>query len=254
MNPTSSSIRSNRAPPTTIYTTTVPLSGETATAIASHGAREVPEYAMAAGSVVLAYVYMDSIFFAADVQCRLADPTNLEDDRTKYEEKMLERQGKLRKLRPCVVTEVVIEADETIRYILCPMAGFHEEVGGGSRQSHKDLEEPASLLVRPVQTTYNNETFGTHTAYQFEPEWNNGPQYLFPIQVSRNDYYVANRPLEQVMDTNSFIQLLEDIEEVSNVWKKWRDAEHVVVEFDRDSQYLVPDNIFVTNSLSSSSV
>ena len=232
MNPTSSSIR---APPTTIYPTTgVPLSGETATAIASHGDREVPKYVIEVGSVVLAYVYMDSIFFAADVQCRLADPTNREDDRTKYEQRMLNRQGELRKLRPCVVTEAVIEAAGAIRYTLCPMAGFHE--GGDSRQSYKDLEEPVSLLVRPVQTTYNNETFGTHTAYRFKPEWNNGPQYLFPIQVSRNDYFVANYWLRQVMDTKSFIQLLEDIEEVSNVWKKWRDAEHVVVEFDRDSQ------------------
>ena len=69
MNPTPSSIRSNKAPPIAILTTSgVPLSGESATTIASHGAREVPKWPIEVGNVVQAYVYMDSIFLAADVQ------------------------------------------------------------------------------------------------------------------------------------------------------------------------------------------
>ena len=56
------------------------------------------------------------------------------------------------------------------------------------------------------------------------------------------------------MDRSSFKLLLEDIEEISNAWKKWRDAEHVVVKFDHDGQYLIPDNISVTNLPSISDV
>ena len=249
MSPTPSSTRSSRAPPATFYRlSAVPLSGETAESITSHGARKAPRCAIEVGNVVRSSVYMDSIFFAADVQCRLANPANLKDERTLSEMKMLERQGSglekgsdLSKFRPCVVVGVAREAGMITHYLLCPMAGFH-------RQPYEALKEPASLLVRPVQTIDNNETFGDYTAYQFNPEWGSGPQYLFPIKVSRELDFVANHGLpEQIMDSASFERLLEDIEEVSNVWKKWRDAEHVVVEVDDDSQFLVPENIFVTD-------
>ena len=234
MNPTSSSIRFNKAPPTSCYPSTgVPHSGETAESIASYGARKVPRRDINVGDVVKAYAYMDSIFFAADVRCRLVDPTNLRDGRSLHEKKMLEHQGKLRKLRPCVVVGVSSHPGEGTYYILCPMAGFHE---GGSRQPYEDLKEPASLLVRPVQTTHDNKTFGTYTAYRFVPEWRDGPQYLFPIEVSRRDIFVANRQPEQYMHWKSLKQLQADVKEVSNVWKKWRDAEHVVVEVDDNSQ------------------
>jgi hypothetical protein len=234
MNPTPSSIRSNNAPPTTTYITSgVPRSGETATAIASNGAREVPKWRINARSVVQAYVYIDSVLFAADVQCQLANPANLEDERTLYEMEMLKRQGEFRKLRPCVVIKVVQEAGLDTGYLLCPMAGFHKN---GSRQLYKDLEEPASLLVRPVQTTDNNETFGAYVAYQFIPEWDDGPQYLFPVQVLRRNAFVTNHWLRQNMDDESFERLQEDIEEVSSVWKKWRNAEHVVVNTNEPSQ------------------
>jgi hypothetical protein len=189
MNPTPSSIKSNNAPPTSIYITTVPRSGKTATAITSRGAREVPKWPIDIGDVVRAYVYMDSIFFAADVKCELANPANLEDERTSYEKEMLELQGKLEKLRPCVVTGAEEEAGHNTRYRLCPMAGFHKN---GSRQLKDELEEPASLLVRPVQTTCHNETFGAYAAYRFVPEWNDGPQYLFPVEVPRNTAFVSN--------------------------------------------------------------
>ena len=124
--------------------------------------------------------------------------------------------------------------------------------GGGPRQSYEDLEEPVSLLVRLVQTIYNNETFGAYTAYQFKPEWGNGPQYLFPIQVSRELDFVASHGIPQSMDSASLERLIGDIEGGSNVWKKWHNAEHIVVEVDDDSQCLVPENIFVPDSLSSS--
>ena len=245
MSPTPSS---TRAPPTTFYRlNVVPRSGETAESISSHGARKAPRWAMAVGNVVRSSVYMDSIFFAADVQCRLANPANLEDERTLSEKKLLERQGSglkegsdLSKLRPCVVVGVAREAGMATHYLLCPMAGFHEEEGDGSRRSYEYLKEPASLLVRPVQTIHHNETFGDYTAYRFKPEWGNGPQYLFPIQVSRELDFVASHGIPQSIDSASFERLLEDIEEVSNVWKRWRDAEHVVVEVDDDSQCLVP--------------
>ena len=235
MNPTPSNIRSNAAPPTTVYhTNSLPLTGEieTATSIASHGARKRPKWAMEVRSVAKAFVYMDSIFFAADVQCRLANPANLEDDRTLHEMELLARQGELKKFRPCVVMGVDREGGEKTRYRLCPMAAFHE---GGSRQSYNGLEEPESLLVRPVQTTSENETFGAYSAYRFQPEWDRGPQYLFPIQVSRDEIFVTNHWLEQQIDEESFERLREDVEEVSNVWKRWRKAEHVVVGSKADS-------------------
>jgi len=255
MSPTTSSTGFNTDPPTTFYlTNVVPLSGETATAIASHGAHEVPKHAIDIGSVVRAYIYMDSIFFAADVQCQLADPANLEDERTLYEKEMLEHLGERTKFRPCVVIGSEPDPDAGTRYLLCPMAAFHEEEGGDSRQSHKDLKEPVSLLVRPVQTTDDNETFGAYISYRFEPEWDNGPQYLFPVQVSRNRNFVTNHWLEQAIDENSLGRLLQDIKEVSNVWKKWRKAEHILAKSDEDSQCLVRANVLVTNSLPSSVV
>ena len=234
MNPAPSS---DSVPPTTSYLTDgVPLSGETATSIAYGGIRELPKWPMDVGRVVKAYVYMDSIFYAADVQCRLANPTKLEDERTLHEQKRLGRLGKGvkdRKLRPCVVTKVIPEAGGKISYLLCPMAGFHGKEG---RQSYMHLEKPASLLVRPVRTTYNNETIGTYDPYQFEPEWGDGPQYLFPIQVSRRHVFVTDHGVSQTIADHSFEQLLADIKEVSNVWKKWRNAEHVVVDVDDNSQ------------------
>lgn len=256
MNPSPSNPGSNRAPPTTGYLTgVVPLSGESATAISSHGVREVPKWAIDVRSVVQAYVYMDSIFFWADVKCQLVDPADraVADERVLHEREMLKRQGKLdnRKLRPCVVVEVDPAQNGKTRYVLCPMAGFHED---GSRQLYEDLREPASLLVRPVQTTHDNKTFGDYTPYQFEPEWNIGPQYLLPVEVTRGDLFVANHWLPQKMDTDSFNQLLEDIEDVSNVWTKWRNAEDVVVESVDDSKWLIPANICAIKSLFSSCV
>jgi hypothetical protein len=55
----------------------LPSVGETATRITSRGTLEFPEWTVDVRNVVLAYVCADSIFFAADVQCRLVDPTNL---------------------------------------------------------------------------------------------------------------------------------------------------------------------------------
>jgi len=252
MNPTPSN---TRAPPTTGYdslTNIVPLSGKTASSIATYGRRDVPKFAIHVRDVVRAYVYMDSVFFAADVQSQLANPANLEDERTLYEKRVLERQGERRKLRPCVVTEIFRRKGRKTRYLLCPMAGLHDEKGDGERgkrkgdgerQSFEDLEEPVSLLVRPVQSINNNQPFGDYVAYRFKPEWNNGPQYLFPVEVSRNEAFITDHRLPQFMEMQSFKQLREDIKEVSNVWKKWRNAEHVTVECNEDGQWLVSANI-----------
>ena len=57
----------------------------------------------------------------------LANLAELKDNRTFYEEKTLEGQGELRKHRPCVVVGAAREAGENTHYLLCPMAGFHEE-------------------------------------------------------------------------------------------------------------------------------
>jgi len=252
MNPTPSNTRSNRTPPTSRHLINVlPRSGVTASSIATNGRCEVPKYDIDIGAVVHAYVYMDSIFFAADVQSQLANPGNLEDERTLHEKGLLERQGDLIKLRPCVVMGAVRVSSRKTHYHLCPMAGFHDD---GSRQRFKDLKEPASLLVRPVQATNDNETFGDYVAYQFTPEWKPGPQYLFPVKVMRDDLFVANHRLPQFIDTESYDQLGEDIKEVSNVWKKWRKAEHVTVEFEKESQWLVSADPCVINSLFSSGV
>lgn len=254
MNPSPSNPRSDRAPPTTfLLTDVVPLSGESATAISSHGVREVPKWTIDVRSVVEAYVYMDSIFYWADEKCQLVDSTNRADERTLHERDMLERQGELgnRKFRPCVVIEVKPEANDKTNYLLCPMAGFHKD---GSRQLYEDLEEPASLLARPVQTTHHNKSFGGYAAYQFEPEWNIGPQYLIPVQVPRGDFFVANHWLPQKMETDSFNQLMKDIENVSNVWKKWRNAEDVDVKSVHDSKWLIPANICLVKSPFSSCV
>jgi hypothetical protein len=48
------------------------------------------------------------------------------------------------------------------------------------------------ILVRPVQTTDINETFSPYVAYRFIPELDNGPQYLFPVQVPKKNSSVAN--------------------------------------------------------------
>jgi len=231
MNPTPSN---TRAPPTTGYdslTNIVPLTGETASSIATHGRRNAPEFAINVRNVVRAYVYMDSIFFAADVQSQLANPANQEDERTLHEKRMLERQGEERKLRPCVVTKVSREKSGKIRCLLCPLAAFHDK--NDNPQPFEKLSEPVSLLVRPVQSTNNNQAFGDYVAYRFRPEWKKGPQYLFPVEVSRNEAFLADHWLPQSMDMQSFKQLREDIKEVSNVWKEWRNAEQVPVE---DSQ------------------
>lgn len=251
MNPPPSNPRSNRGPPTTAdhLTDVVPFSGKSATAISAHRVRDT----IKARSVVDAYVYMDSIFFAADVRCWLANPANREDERTKHEKKALRRQGQLRnrKLRPCVVIGVNTKTKEKPTYRLCPMAGFHKD---GSRQLYEELREPASLLARPVETTYHNKTFGHYTAYQFTPEWEIGPQYLIPIEVSRGHLHVTNYWLPRKMHQKSYDRLLEDIEEASNVWKRWRNAEHVDVDCVDDSRWLIPANICVIKSLSSSGV
>jgi hypothetical protein len=229
-----------------------PLSSRTATSIVSYGALNVPKWPIDIRSVVKAYAYMDSIFFAADVQSELADPANLADERTLHEKKMLKRHGDLDKHRPCVVVQFKKEPDQKNRYWLCPMAAFHED--GVYRQSYEDLEKPTSLLVRPVQTTNGNETFGDHIPYRFEPEWNKGPQYLFPIQISRKAHYVANHDLDQKMDLESFVQLKADIREASHVWKKWRNAEHVIVKSAADSQCSpLPMRVSLLKSLFSSS-
>lgn len=236
------------APPTTVGLTYVfPHTGETATSIATDGDYDVPKYPIEVKNVVRAYVYMDSIFYAADVQSQLATFGNRADQRTLHEEDMLRRQGELRKLRPCVVMRMDEDGDGEIHYFLCPMAGFHE--AGGSRKRYKDLKAPTSLLVRPVETIDCNQTFEDYTGYQFIPKWRKGPQYLFPIEVSRHNIFVANHRLRQSMDQDSFERLREDIKKVSDVWKKWRKTEHVVVESDQDGKWLVPSNICVIKPL-----
>ena len=250
MNPTPSNLSTNRAPPSTGYLAGVlPHSGQTATSIATRGARKIRKWAVEVGNVVRAHVYMDSIFFAADAQCRLVNPDNLADERSLYEHDILVCLGERPepKIRPCVVVGVVKEADEKPHYLLCPMATF-------SHQSYNKLEAPASLLVRPVETTYHNEPFGAYTPYRFDPEWDKGPQYLFPIQVSRTNDYITDHWLKQTIKNGSLEQLRKDIEEVSNVWKKWRHAEHVDVVSDADRQWLAPANICVIKPLFSSIV
>ncbi len=227
-----------------------PRTGETATSIATDGNYDIPQFPIEVKNVVRAFVYMDSVFFAADVKCGLVHPDNDADERTLHEEGILRRQGELRKLRPCVVTGRVDEGGAT-HYRLCPMAGFHEE--GGSRKRYKDLKAPTSLLVRPVEAIDCTETFGDYTGYQFTPKWHKGPQYLFPIEVSREDIFVANHRLLQSMDSESFGRLLEDIKKVPDVWKKWRKAEHIV-ESKEEREWLVPANMCVIKSLFSSCI
>jgi hypothetical protein len=111
-----------------------------------------------------------------------------------------------------------------------------------------------SLLVRPVQAIHDNETFGDYDAYQFIPEWNNGPQYLFPIQVSRRYNFVTNYWLEQRIHPESFNKLIDDIEEASRAWKKWRNAEHVVVESIEESQCIIPADTRAIELLFSSGI
>ena len=62
-------------------------------------------------------------------------------------------------------------------------------------------------------------------------------------EVPRGGLFVGDHGIQQKMATNSFNQLLEVIEEVSNVWRKWRNAEHIIVESVDDSKWLTPTNV-----------